>query len=56
MRSIVLGVGKNARNGYTTKRLLTDDGEFELDTPRDRDGTFEPQFIKKSQTPNHANG
>lgn len=29
-------VGKNARNGYTTKRLLTDDGEFELDTPRDR--------------------
>ena len=43
-------VGKNARNGYTTKRLLTDDGEFELDTPRDRDGTFEPQFIKKSQT------
>jgi transposase-like protein len=39
-----------ASNGYTTKRLLTDDGEFELDTPRDRDGTFEPQFIKKSQT------
>ena len=27
--------------GYTTKRLLTDDGEFELDTPRDREGTFE---------------
>ncbi len=42
--------GKNARNGYTTKRLLTDDGEFELDTPRDRDGTFEPELIKKNQT------
>ena len=42
--------GKNARNGYTTKRLLTDDGEFELDTPRDREGTFEPQLIKKNQT------
>ena len=42
--------GKNTRNGYTTKRLLTDDGEFELDTPRDRDGTFEPQLIKKNQT------
>lgn len=42
--------GKNARNGYTTKRVLTDDGEFELDTPRDRDGTFEPQLIKKNQT------
>lgn len=42
--------GKNARYGYTTKRLLTDDGEFELDTPRDREGTFEPQLIKKNQT------
>ena len=42
--------GKNARNGYTTKRLLTDDGEFELDTPRDREGTFKPQLIKKNQT------
>jgi len=41
---------KNARNGYMTKRLLTDDGEFELETPRDRDGSFEPQLIKKNQT------
>lgn len=48
-------IGKNTRNGYTTKRLFTDDGEFELDTPRDRDGTFEPQLIKKSQTPYHTN-
>jgi putative transposase len=43
-------INKNARNGYTTKGLLTDDGEFDLDTPRDRDGTFEPQLIKKNQT------
>ncbi len=25
-------------------------GEFELNTPRDRDGTFEPQLVKKHQT------
>ena len=43
-------INKNARSGYTTKGLLTDDGEFDLDTPRDRDGTFEPQLIKKNQT------
>jgi len=42
--------GENARNGYSTKRLLSDDGEIELKTPRDRSGTFEPQFIKKHQT------
>lgn len=33
-----------------SKRLLTDHGKFELDTPRDRNGTFEPQLIKKNQT------
>lgn len=42
--------GSNTRNGYTSKRLLTNDGEFQLETPRDRDGTFEPALIKKSQT------
>jgi len=42
--------GENARNGYSTKRLLSDDGEIELKTPRDRSGTFEPQLIKKHQT------
>ena len=49
MKKIALAPTKNARNGYTTKGLLTDDGEFDLDTPRDRDGTFEPQLIKKNQ-------
>ncbi len=40
----------NTRNGYTSKRLKTEDGEFILDTPRDRSGEFEPQLIKKHQT------
>jgi transposase-like protein len=40
----------NSRNGYTTKTLKTEDGEFELQTPRDREGSFEPQLIKKHQT------
>ncbi|MFM2332196.1 MAG: hypothetical protein RIQ74_1019 [Pseudomonadota bacterium] len=40
----------NARNGYSKKQLLTSDGEFELNTLRDRDGTFEPQLVKKHQT------
>lgn len=40
----------NSRNGYSRKTLRTDDGTFELDTPRDRDGEFEPQLVKKHQT------
>lgn len=42
--------GSNTRNGYSSKTILTDDGEFELTTPRDREGTFAPQLIKKNQT------
>lgn len=42
--------GSNSRNGYSSKTLLSDDGEIEITTPRDRDGTFEPQLIKKNQT------
>ncbi|AHG18800.1 transposase [Chania multitudinisentens RB-25] len=42
--------GSNTRNGYSSKTLLTDDGEVELNTPRDRENTFEPQLIKKNQT------
>ncbi|MFU2078938.1 transposase, partial [Avibacterium endocarditidis] len=42
--------GKNARNGYTSKTVMCDEGEMEIDTPRDREGTFEPQLIKKNQT------
>jgi transposase-like protein len=40
----------NSRNGYTAKQLKTEDGQFELNTPRDRDGSFEPQLVKKQQT------
>ncbi|MWP92537.1 transposase, partial [Glaesserella parasuis] len=38
--------GKNAHNGYTSKTVICDEGEIEIKTPRDRDGTFEPQLIK----------
>jgi putative transposase len=51
-----LGFGKgeqseagNNRNGYTSKTLQTEDGQFELDTPRDRAGSFEPKLVKKHQ-------
>jgi transposase-like protein len=40
----------NSRNGSTSKTLRTEDGQFKLDTPRDREGTFEPKLVKKSQT------
>ena len=42
--------GSNVRNGRSTKTVITDEGEFELETPRDREGTFEPQLVKKHQT------
>ena len=34
---------RNSRNGTTSKTLQTEDGQFELNTPRDREGSFEPQ-------------
>ena len=42
--------GPNRRNGVSTKTVKTASGSFELDTPRDRNGNFEPQLIKKRQT------
>ncbi|WP_032242739.1 IS256-like element IS1414 family transposase, partial [Escherichia coli] len=42
--------GANSRNGYSTKTVITGDGPLELRTPCDRDGTFEPQLVKKNQT------
>ena len=39
----------NNRNGVTHKTLQTEDGRFELATPRDRAGSFEPQLVKKHQ-------
>jgi|GEM_PF-395977 len=38
------------RNGHNRKRVKTDQGSFELETPRDRNGDFEPELIRKRQT------
>ncbi|GFQ73422.1 probable transposase for insertion sequence element ISRM3-like [Trichonephila clavata] len=43
----------NQRNGRNGKTLRTSAGSFELLTPRDRDGNFEPQIVKKRQTNLH---
>ena len=42
--------GSNRRNGRQKKTLKTASVSFELETPRDRNGTFSPQLIKKRQT------
>ena len=40
----------NSRNGSRSKTVLTDAcGQVEIDVPRDRAGTFEPQIVKKRQ-------
>lgn len=41
--------GKNKRNGKTHKTIQSDSGTFELEVPRDREGDFEPQIVKKHQ-------
>ena len=47
----VLSGNRNRRNGVNKKTIKgTSDGTFELETPRDRNGTFEPQIVKKHQT------
>ena len=40
----------NRRNGFSKKTVKSSVGEFELETPRDRAGNFEPQLVKKNQT------
>jgi putative transposase len=40
----------NSRNGKSAKTLKGTFGELVLETPRDRNGTFEPQIIEKHQT------
>jgi putative transposase len=39
----------NSRNGVGQKTLVTDQGEVTIEVPRDRNGTFEPQLVKKHQ-------
>lgn len=39
----------NSRNGYSRKTMHTNHGDMELKIPRDREGEFEPQVVKKYQ-------
>lgn len=39
----------NKRNGYSTKTVKSQYGEFPIDIPRDRNGEFEPKLIPKYQ-------
>jgi putative transposase len=39
----------NARNGTTPKTLVTEHGRVPLNAPRDRNGSFEPQIVRKGQ-------
>lgn len=41
---------ENSRNGYSKKKIKTSSGPVEINVPRDRHGTFEPQFVAKHQT------
>jgi len=41
------GGGTNARNGSTPKTVRTEVGLVDLDTPRDRNGSFEPRLVPK---------
>jgi transposase-like protein len=43
------GEKDNYRNGYISKTVKTAVGEVEIDTPRDRNGEFEPKIVKKRQ-------
>jgi putative transposase len=43
------GGAGNTRNGSTPKTLITDTGRVPIDTPRDRNGSFEPKIVKKRQ-------
>jgi putative transposase len=43
-------LNKNRKNGTSSKTMKSDVGNFELDVPRDRNGSFEPEIVKKNQT------
>lgn len=43
-------VQTNRRNGVSRKTLRSEDGAFEIEVPRDREGSFEPRLIGKGQT------
>jgi len=39
----------NSRNGTSEKTVVSESGEMVIEVPRDRNGTFEPQLVKKGQ-------
>lgn len=41
---------RNRKNGTSSKTMKSASGTFDLDTPRDRNGSFEPELVKKNQT------
>jgi len=41
--------GSNHRNGVRAKTVLTEVGPVEIAVPRDRDGSFAPQIVRKRQ-------
>lgn len=41
---------ENTRNGYYKKTVTSSQGDVELEVPRDRNGEYEPQIVKKHQT------
>jgi putative transposase len=43
-------IGGNLRNGYSQKTVKGEQGHIDIEVPRDRQGTFEPQLVKKGQT------
>lgn len=50
-KSDPVGYGSgNSRNGKTRKTLRSEQGEIEVAVPRDRQGSFEPQLVRKHQT------
>jgi putative transposase len=43
------GGAGNTRNGSMSKTLITEHGEVRIETPRDRNGSFRPQIVRKRQ-------
>ncbi len=43
------GLNTNTRNGHSSKTLTGNFGNLDIDIPRDREGEFEPQVVKKHQ-------
>ena len=41
--------GSNSLKGHSSKRVTASFGDMDIDVPRDRNSTFEPQIVKKHQ-------